>query len=220
MNRIERHVLELIGEDPDSPDVFTDTSTGMAPIRDSINDAIEEIVMLTGSYKETYYISLRQNRNFYRFDFRRGFPAWITDVWLQTQQRRLEQTDLIRLNNYNPRWLLNTGNPLSYFPIGLNSIGVWPAPASDTDLLEINCVVIPERYDEDTDRIKLRKDWDWAAAHYAAGEYSASRGDAKTAIYHHGMYLQKMGLNIKYPYASEYIPYARSTKEYWPKETG
>jgi len=222
MNTIETYVLELIGEDPDSPDVFTDDSVGMEPIRDSINDAIEEIVIVTGCYKETYFISLRQARNFYRFDFKEGALGWITDVWLQTQKRRLEQTDLIRLNNWNPRWLYNTGNPHSYFPIGINFIGVWPAPASDTDLLEITAVVIPKRYEEDTDRIKLRKHWELAAAHYATGEYYASRGDAKQAIYHHNNYLKKLGINMQYPQASEHIYhlYSQHNKEPWSKATG
>ena len=220
MNKIETYVLELIGEDPDSPDVFTDDTEGMEPIRDSINDAIEEISMITGCYSETYYISLRQNRNFYRFDFKNGSLAWIKDVWLQTQRRRLEQTDLTRLNSFNDRWLLNSGPPYSYFPIGINFIGVWPAPASDTDTLEVTAIVIPERYKEGTDRIKLRKNWDWAAAHYAVGEYYASRGDAKSAIYHHNTYLKKLGRNVKYPMASENIYQVNTTKEPWPKSTG
>ena len=35
MNILERKVLERIGEDPNSPDVFLDTDEGIAPIRDS-----------------------------------------------------------------------------------------------------------------------------------------------------------------------------------------
>ena len=70
MNVLETHVLELIGEDPDDPDVFFDTDAGMEPIRDSINDAIEEIAMLAGSGKRTYRIPLKANQSFYRLDFR------------------------------------------------------------------------------------------------------------------------------------------------------
>jgi len=218
MNTIEKHVLELIGEDPDAPDVFT--ADNMEPIRDSINDAIEEIAMMTGCVTDTYHINLRKNRNFYRFDYQRGSIAWIKDVWLSTIQRRLEQTDLIRLTVYNPRWLYNNGSPESYFTIGMGFFGIWPAPSSDTDMLEITVVSIPARYTESEDRIKLRRSWDWAAAHYAVGEYFASRGDAKSAIYHHNSYLKKMGLNTKYPYATEKISYLRSSKEPWSKATG
>ncbi|MBT7628779.1 MAG: hypothetical protein HN597_03620 [Desulfobacula sp.] len=219
MNTIETHTLELIGEDPNSPDVFTE-GDGMKPIRDSINDAIEEISMLTGCYSEKYYLALRQNRNFYRFDFSYGSFAWITDVWLVTQKYRLEQTDLIRLNNYNMRWLYETGPCQAYFQIGLNHIGVWPAPALDTDMLEISIITIPDRYEGSTDRIKLRRNWERAAAHYATGEYFASRGDAKTAIYHHNTYLKKMGVKVQYPIAAETINQFQSTKEPWPKNTG
>ena len=220
MNTIEKHVLELIGESVDSPDVFTDDSIGMEPVRDSINDAIEEIAVLTGSWKRTYQLPLKKDCSFYLFDVKNGSSAWITDVWLVTIKRRLEQTDLIRLNAFNPRWLMNSGTPEAYFPVGLKSIGVWPSPSADSDLLEITLVLIPDRYTEDTDRIKLRSDLEWAAAHYAVGEYYASRGDAKQAIYHHNDYLKKLGLGIEYPIAQEHLYKFTSDKEPWPKETG
>jgi len=215
MNTIERHVLELIGEDPETPDVFSDIS----PIRESINDAIEEISIVTGCYKETYHLSLKAYRNFYSLSTKRGSIAWITDVWLQSLKRRMEQTDLIRLNAFNPRWLKNTGSPEAYLPIGFNNIGVWPAPSADGSILEIWSVMIPSRYTEDTDRIKLRDTWEWAAAHYAVGEYYASIGEVKQAIMHHNDYLKKVGVKAQYPYATERLNYYRSEKEPWPKVT-
>lgn len=203
MNTIETHILELIGEDPDNPDVFTDDSEGMKPIRDSVNDAIQEICIMTGNNSGVYFVALRENRSFYRFRFTRGYIAWITDVWLFTQRRRLCQTSLIKLNEFNPRWLNNIGSPERYFPIGFNFFGVHPRPASDTDVLKIHAVIIPDDYKEDIDRINLRKNWEWAAAYYAVGEYYASRGDAKNAIYHHNKYLERMGINIQYPASNE-----------------
>lgn len=238
MNIIETYTLEMIGESVDSPDVFTDDADGMEPIRDSINDAIEEITMITGCTKRDYYLALREDRNFYRLDFTSGTFAWVTDVWLVTQKRRLPQTDIARLNILNPRWMLDTGNPQAYFQLGLNYIGVWPAPATDTDLLEITSVIVPDRYgyeddaltpnttdyiatfkwefgsDDASDGIHLRKNWDWAAAHYAAGEYWASRGDAKTAIYHHNNYLKRLGFDLKYPYSSEKLYQFQSDKNW------
>ena len=47
MNLLEKQVLRLIGEDPSSPDVFLDTDAGVAPVREALSDAIQEIVMLT-----------------------------------------------------------------------------------------------------------------------------------------------------------------------------
>lgn len=198
MNDLERNVLEIIGEDTDSPDVFTDDSTGLALIRGSLNDAVEEISMLTGSVKGVYHMLLRSGQSFYRMDFKRDRFAWITDAWLIQIKRRLEQTDLIRMNAYNPRWMLNTGSPQSYGQIGNDVFFVWPCPV-DSNVVELRCVVVPDRYIEDYDRIKLRETFQWAAVHYAVGEYYASRGDATQATYHHGLYLGKLGIQTMYP---------------------
>jgi hypothetical protein len=131
-------------------------------------------------------------------DFRRDRFAWITDAWLIQIKRRLEQSDLIRLNAYNPRWMLNSGSPQSYGQIGNDVFFVWPCPA-DSHVVELRCVVIPERYIEDYDRVKLREAFQWAAAHYAVGEYYASRGDAKQALYHHNIYIEKLGIQTMHP---------------------
>lgn len=219
MNAVERLVLQMIGEDPDAPDVFTDDSTGMAQIRDSINDAIEEVAILSGSHKESYLVPLRESRAFYRFDYKGGDIAWITDAWLPAHRRRLEQTDLNKLVNYNPRWLIDSGPPRAYFPIGLTHFGVWPKPGADTDVLELTAVIVPTRYTADTDRLKVRKDLEWAAAHFAMGEYYASRGDAKSAIDHHARYLSALGIDLPYmPGGGAYR--LQAAKDTWPKSTG
>lgn len=219
MNELETQVLEYIGENTTTPDVFVDTSTGMAPIRESLCDAIEEISMITGSNKREYHLPLEQDSNFYRLAWNQDVFAWITDAWLVGQKRRLEHTDLIRLNNHNPRWLRNTGPPHSYFPIGTNIVGVWPRTTSDTDIIALTCVAIPDRYTEDTDRIKLRNDYQWAAVFYAVSEFWASRGDAKTATYFHTMYLDKLGLQNLYPASAEYVPGYKTNKEQFTKAT-
>ena len=123
MNEVEEHVLELFGENISSPDVFTDDSVGMTQVRDSINDAIEEISMLTGTTKRIYQIPLRTNQTFYRIQFKKDRLGWITDVWFPRRKIRLERTDLIKLNIFNPRWLMNSGSPESYFTIGVDVFG-------------------------------------------------------------------------------------------------
>lgn len=219
MNTLETMVLEQIGEDPDSPDVFTDDSTGLAQIRDSLNDAIEEIAMLTGSNRRDYHLNLMDDMAFYRLHFSADEIAWITDAWLVGQSRRLEQTDIFRLNRHNPRWLEQTGTAEAYFPIGTEYIGVWPRPSADGDVLTLTCVVIPGRYTDEDDRIKLRDKYQYAAVDYAVGEYYASRGDAKSAMYHHGEYLKKVGVQTAYPQANERRWSYKTVKEPWPTNT-
>ncbi len=213
MNDLERMTLDQIGESTTTPDVFTDDSTGMAQIRDSLNDAIEELAMATGSNKREYHLSLKADMAFYRMKFKQDEIAWITDAWLVGMGVRLEQTDIIRLNAHNPRWLEQTGTPEAYYPIGATALGLWPRSSADGDVLALSCVVIPSRYTDEDDRIKLRDKYQWAAVHYAVGEYYASRGDAKTALYHHGEYLKRLGVQSLYPKAAERRWYYKTDKQ-------
>ena len=79
MNSLESHALRLIGENTSSPDVFSDTAAGMAPIRDSINDALQELCMLTGSYRRPYLLPLYADRQFYRMSFERDYFGWVVN---------------------------------------------------------------------------------------------------------------------------------------------
>ncbi len=212
MNILEQRVLELIGEDPDSPDIYPDTDEGLKPIRESINDAIDEITMVTGSYKRKYFIPLVEGQMFYRMNFNPISLGWITQAWLVNQKRRLEQKDLIYMNHMDPRWMVSTGSPIFYIPIGDDIVAFWRRPASNSDLVELECVVIPERYETSEDRIKVRTEYQWACVHYAVSEWWASRGDAKEATLHHQKYMDIMGLTDLYPYAREKT-YQNSTKE-------
>lgn len=192
MNSIEEQVLRLIGEDPGSPDVFADTNEGMAPIRDSINDAIEEICMVTASVQGEYPLLLRENESFYRLDFKVGRFAWVTDATLISPRRRLTQTDHFRLSKYNPRWLEMHGTPQSYGQLNNGIVYFYPCPSSEL-IVELNCIIIPDRYINDYDRVKVRHIYQDAMVDYAVGEYYASRGDAKQALYRHNGYLEKLG---------------------------
>jgi hypothetical protein len=208
MNHLERRVLQKIGENVDSPDVFIDTDEGLSQIRDSLNDAIEEISAITGGVKATYHVPLVAS-SFYRLQFQRGSLGWVTDAWLVSQKRRLIQTDANMLLHENPRWLQTNATPTHYWPIGGDVIGVYPRPVNE-DVLELHCVVIPGRYQSSKDRLKLKTEYDWAAVHYATSEFWASRGDAVTATNHYQKYLEIMGLNKAYPQAQEKTYFART----------
>jgi len=194
MNTLETHVLELIGENTTTPDVFADTTAGMAPIRDSINDAIQEICLLSGSIKRKWYIPLEEDQVFYQINTStaRDLFAWILDVWLVDQRRQLEQVDFTLLCAMTPNWLQDKGTPERYAIMGKDKICINPGPTGSVDMLEIEGVAIPVAYSLDTDRIKLRSSFQWAAVHYAVSEFWAGRGDAKTALTHHKEYLKRL----------------------------
>lgn len=212
MNTLETLVLQQIGENTSSPDVFTDDTTGMAQIRTSIAHAIEDICILTGSVRRQYHIPLESGMNFYRIDNSRDYYAWPVSVWLVNQKRRLEQKNFLWLANQNPRFLKVNGNPFYYAPVGEKTICLHPTPSSDTDMLKIDAVVIPEAYTLDTDRIKLRNSFKWAAVHYAVSEYWASRGDAGEATAEFAKFLEKVGLQHLYAEGQERHWELRSNK--------
>lgn len=218
MNRLETKVLEIIGENTDSPDVFADTDAGMAPIRDSLNDAIQEIALLTGGKRGTYYLPLRQEQMFYRFDLYDGHFGWVVDAWSMNQRQRLEQTSLHRLSSFDPRWMVTKAEPRSYFHVGHDVLGVWPKPASTSNALELSIVIIPYPYTTDADRINLREEMEYAAVHYAVSEYWAGRGDAAEAATHFGYYLDALGLKDRFANRDGWSRF-QTTKGAFPVET-
>lgn len=212
MNALEKQVLLLIGEDADSPDVFVDTDDGIKPIRDSINDAIQEISALTGSYKRSYPITLIEDKSFYRLKLNDGEIGWVTDAWLVNQSRRLTQTDVIALNHLDPRWLESSGTPTQYIPIGQDIIVFYPRPSSTTDVVDLSCAVIPAAYTMASDRIKLLGAFKRATVHYAVSEYWASRGSALDAKFHFDKYINILGIRDIHPQQAEYVPQLKAIK--------
>lgn len=211
VNDLEQMVLEMIGENVDSPDVFTDSTEGMVQIRDSISDAVEEISMVTGCNVRTYHITLREGRAFYRLPVKWESMAWFQEVWLMGQRRRVIQKDFIWLVKENPGWLKASGSPCHYCPVGSSMMAVYPVPAGAGDIMEVRMSVIPTPYTMGEDRIKLREDYQLAAAHFAIGEFYASRGDAKQAKYHHDIYVSKV--------INQYLPYPETAERVWQRQT-
>jgi len=98
-------------------------------------------------------------------------------------------------------------------------VGVHPKPSSSSGVLHLNCVVIPDPYTNDADRVKLLDAYRWAAVNYAVSEYYASRGDAREANTHWQAYVDALGNNLSYPKAQDYQGQYRSSKEPWPVQT-
>lgn len=213
MNSLETAVLEMIGEDPTSPDVFLDDAAGMDQIRQSLNDAIQEIGMLTGGLRRKVRIPLYAGAIFYQLDLAQDLFAWPLSCFLINQRRKIPQKDILWLNKANPRWMQGSGSPLFYFMIGFDKIGFDRAPSASGDIVELDCVMIPGRYQEDNDRIKLREEYKWAAVHYAVSEFWASRGDANEAKMHFAEYVTHIGIQELYPLTNERVFTYRTEKQ-------
>lgn len=203
MNSLETHVLRLIGEDVDSPDVFTDTTSGIAPVRDSLNDAVQELCMVTGSYKRVYHLPLNADALVHKLTFEADHFGWISEAWDRERKFRLEQTGLLKLNIQDPDWMTTTGYPEQYVQIGHNYLIVYRKQSSDGTVLELDCVCIPKPYTGENDPVRVRQAFERAAVYYAAGEFYASRGDAKRALEYHARYLETANLKAMNPDTAE-----------------
>ena len=144
MNDIETRVLEAIGEDITTPDVFDDT--GITEIRDMVNDAVQEICLVTASKRRQYIVPLQSGKNFYKIRSHTDLFGWPVSVWLVNQKRRLNHKPLRWIIGNNPSFLKVTANPLRYSLIGHNVILLDPTPSANTDTLMIDAVSIPARY--------------------------------------------------------------------------
>jgi hypothetical protein len=216
MNELERQTLLYIGEDPDSPDVFSEQN--IAPIRDSINDAVQETIMLTGAHKTTYHLPLIQGRGFYRLRPKTGYLGWITDAWLVGQQRRLAQTDWIKLNHWDPRWMTMTGTPDAYLQVGLDVLGFVPRPSATSDIVALTIVEIPQAYTHDRAPIRVRRDFRLALVQYAMTEYWAGRGDARSASEAFQTYRELIGIRRDQPRHADMVAQLDTGKDPFPAE--
>lgn len=201
MNSIETEVLKLIGEKTSDPDVFD--STGIDFIRDSINDAIAELCMVTGSYKQVYYLPLVSGQFVYPLAWKTDFFGYVLHAFDRERKTPLFQTDPIFLGTMNYHWLLASGAPTHYYHVGYNSIGVYPTPSSDGNVIELDCVVIPKPYTADTDEIKIRGNYTRACVFYAVSEFYASRGDANRATEWYNRYLETASIMRLKPMQTE-----------------
>lgn len=203
MNTLEKHVLQIIGESIESPDVFADTEAGMAQVRDSINDAIQELCMVTGSYRKTYLLPLYADRQFYRLEWQADHFGYVVEAWDRSRNRRLIHTDLANLNARDPLWMKHTGDPNEYLQIGDNIIGFYLKPASEGVVLELTCVCVPKPYTINSPPVKLREQYERAAVYFAVCDYFASRGDARRASEFFERYSETAGIMMLHPQSAE-----------------
>ena len=200
MRDIEKKVLRIIGEDVDSPDVYTDAN--ITPIRDSVNDAIEELCTLTNAYVHTYRIPLVIDTYFYRIAFTTAQFCYITRAYLPDMGRTLAQGTVGSVEKHDYKWLDSSNTPSVYMPIGVKYVAFYPMYAEAGHHVELDCAVLPNRYSTTDKVLQLRDDFRDAASAYAASEYFLSSGDLDKAAYWFGEYAKgasKFGYRSRMP---------------------
>lgn len=199
MNAIETYVLEQIGENTSSPDVFVEGSEDLAFLRRAIHDGITETCIATGAYQSTYLLYLRAGRNFYRLRQTRDVMLYPVEVLDRSNSRKLFQTSFAELASFG-EWMQDTGYPTHYWQVSHDVIGIWRAPSDSGRVLELRCISVPKEYDaEKGEEPRLRDQFQKAVAHYALSEYYASRGDAGRGTENYKAFLELAGLQKYLP---------------------
>jgi hypothetical protein len=203
MNNLESHVLRLIGEDISSPDVFTNDTTGLTQIRDSLNDGIQGLCLASGLYTRTYHLALLENRQFYRLAPMEDYYGYVIEAFDRENRRRLRQIDLLSLSLNDPGFM-KTGGPVThYMQVGLDHIGFWRYPTSKGVVIELNCVCIPAAYATSSNVVKIRQAYQRSAVYYAVSEFYASRGDATRANDYLKNCIETAGMMYLHPQQAE-----------------
>ena len=198
MNKIERQVLLMIGEDPDNPDVFTDDEVGIEQIRKSILDGISEVLMQTGGQVEQFRLPLQANQTFYKIELQNSDVCWFKSVWNCQNEKAMSQTSLIALNAFDPLWMRHTGEPTQYFPLSTSTIGICPKPSATGNVIECQIAVIPKEIRNDHSPLKIKKLYERSVVNYAISEYYASRGAAREAAEHLQLFAESLGMQRTY----------------------
>jgi hypothetical protein len=194
VNDIEHRVLEILGEDLADPDVFVEGSDAFAHLRASVNDAIQDLCALTGTYTQTYHLTMLDGRQFYRVFSQADYFGYPLEVWDRTSKHKLDQSALSTIFQESGFAMDAAGPPRVYGQLGKDVLWFWPFDSNENRVIEIRAVMIPKAYTEDWERLKVRGNYVRAAAHFAASEIFASRGDAGRATEQWLKYLEVAGL--------------------------
>jgi len=202
MKDLEKKVAAIVAEDIVSPDLFT--SSAITPIRDSLNDAIQEVCMLTGSYTRTYHVNTQENQYVYDIEMNRDHFGYVLQAWNRSMDWQLERTDVKSMMIADPGWFDGgtsgrTGNQYKYFQVGYSQVGFWYIPSSSGLVIELKVMAVPQAYTDDDDPIRMRGQWEDAIVNYAASEQFASRGDSNRATEYYTAYLEGMGVIDMHP---------------------
>ena len=202
MKDIEKKVSALVGEDIISPDLFS--SSSITPIRDSVNDAIQEVCMLTKSYTRTFHVNTQAGQYVYNIGMNRDHFGYVLQAWNRSLDWQLERTDVKSLMISDPGWFEGgdtgrTGNQYKYFQVGFDQVGFWYIPSSSGLVIELKVLAIPQAYTDDDDPIRMRTQWEDAIVNYAVSEQFAARGDSDRAGEYYSDYLEQMNIIDMHP---------------------
>lgn len=195
INTIEQVILEMIQEDLATADNWDGTDE----VRDWIADGIDELCSLGRFYRRRLYVPLRADASVYQFSPTRDVVIQVKGMWLQNQDRRLDQTDFVKLTREDPRWLLTRGSPWQYIILDFTKFLVYPCYSSAQDVVEVDAVLLPEPYTTARDLIEVHDGYEDGLVHYCRSMlYLRIPGRLQDAVGEYQRFLEYAGASKRF----------------------
>lgn len=189
-------VMDIVGEDSSAPTYWT--SSNDIEIEDYINDAIEEVCVLTGGYKQDLVLPLHASRDYYRLDPGKGGEfLYIDSIRVEPEGYSLGMSDTTKLTREDYNWMTRTGTPRTFFFVNPDMIRVVPMAGTAGQSLEILASTIPPTYTLDDEVVDLDESLISVVIAYAASMILLSMRSFPKSSYWLKVYMEGVGRSSK-----------------------
>lgn len=189
-------VMDIVGEDSSAPTYWT--SSNDIEIEDYINDAIEEVCVLTGMYKQDLVLPLHASRDYYRLDPGKGGEfLYVDSIRVEPEGYSLGMSDTTKLTREDYNWMTRTGTPRTFFFVNPDMIRVVPMAGTAGQSLEILASTIPPTYTLDDEVVDLDESLISVVIAYAASMILLSMRSFPKSSYWLKVYMEGVGRSSK-----------------------
>jgi NTP pyrophosphatase (non-canonical NTP hydrolase) len=188
---IEEQVLEELGEDTGSLEVWT----GSPDLREAIADAVDEVSMTAPYFQTDFIVKLEANIAFYELSLEDGYPLYVRSARIMDRDTRLVAYTMGQLILEDRQFLLSRGTPRGYASLAPDIVMVAPCNSTTTDVLKLSLVYAPRHYGQHNEFVTIREELEKGLIHY--GKYHKLlqvKGSFREAMSEYEEYLRTFGL--------------------------
>lgn len=191
LSGLEQQVLEELGDDSTSPDIY-DVDPDM---REAICDAIDEACINSPFYEKEFFIKLSANVAFYSISPQWGYPLYVRSARISGSDVPLVPSTLGRLVRESPQFLIDRGTPRTFVSISPSIILFHPCNSVAEDTIRISLVYTPKPYVDGRQVLTIREEFENALIHYAKyHKLLQTKGSFDEAIFEYSEYLKTLGM--------------------------
>lgn len=149
MNRgeLRKRIHYFLNEDPDDPTFYTTSDANTA-----IQEAMEIIAEEVHTLRQQSIVVTKPGRHWYSIHEVSDVCMSPMRIWSDGTGQRLWPLTMPQLENHYAEWLTVTSDtPQWWYPVSLDTFGIWPGASTGGTVLRVDYVAWPETLAEDTD---------------------------------------------------------------------